>query len=159
MEVVALLFSVSYAIIMMLLLVTLFSNIKVTKRYWPFFFLIILITLGSGLGNLSIGPSIRGFYWFPGLIASILVAVIMVAFSRRTNDVPEKEESKKEEISNTASTESFYATPSRREVQKKIYQGDESIGSVVVSGFFWIIILLLSIILIVGILIDKQFLK
>jgi hypothetical protein len=63
----------------------------------------------------------------------------------------EKEDIQKD---NTTTT---YHSPHTAETQKEIYSGDESIGNAIVSGFLWVIIILLIFIVFAGILMKPTY--
>ena len=154
MKLIAFLFAMFYAIILTSLLVTLSGGRKEWKGYWPFFVLILLVALAAGLWSIPVGPKFREYYWLPGFLTTLIFALLIVAIiPGKKNEKQEEDIGERTDIEKN-STPTTYYSPHAAEPQKGIYQGDDRIGNIALSGVFWIIIVLLTIIIIAGIAID-----
>jgi hypothetical protein len=158
MNTIAFIFALLFAFILTALLVTLFSGGKKWKGYWPFFVLILLVALAAGFWATPIGPVFYGYYWLPGLITA-LIFTLLIATTIPRDKKTKKERGKEKEDTKKNITPTTYYSPHAAEPHKGVYQNNEPIGNVALSGFFWMIIFLLIVIIIAGLIIDKQFIR
>ncbi|HVS90444.1 MAG TPA: hypothetical protein VHE59_00330 [Mucilaginibacter sp.] len=50
-------------------------------RFWLLFILLFLASVGAGQWVVPIGPSASGFHWVPGLIVTVIFALVVAAAS------------------------------------------------------------------------------
>lgn len=101
MEYVGILFALFYAIVITSIFTLIFRNTGPWKGSWIFFFLIFLIALGAGEWTLPIGPAVWGYYWIPGLIAAIILALLLAAatpVSVSGKDITDRDKIEKDQI-------------------------------------------------------------
>lgn len=161
MQLIPFLFALIYSVVLMWMLLKLFSYSKLKKAFWPMFVFIMVVVLGSVLFTFPVGPQISGYHWLPGFIATFIVGLLLVTIASLKSKKIMKVKMKKPDPGKPETKPVFHSSSFTRpkESSKTIYQGDETMGSVVVSGVFWIIILLLSLLLFVAVLIDKELFK
>jgi hypothetical protein len=79
MDLISLIFSFAIAIVITLVFSGLVGNTGPWKGFWPFFLIIFLVILAAGAWVIPIGPPFYDFYWVPGVIVGILVALLIVS--------------------------------------------------------------------------------
>jgi hypothetical protein len=76
---VGIIFALFFAFILTVSFSFLFRNTGPWNSFWVFFFLVFLMALGTGEWAAPVGPSAWGYYWVPGLIAGIIIALALAA--------------------------------------------------------------------------------
>lgn len=119
------------------------------KGFWVFFIIIFFVTLAASEYVTPIGPSVYGYYWIPGLLVAIIFAILLAAVTPKRG-ISSKEEQKEKEAMQKGNTPVTYYSPPGAEPKDRIYQGDEPVKSVAWSGFLWVFIFLLMVLVIIG---------
>ena len=156
MYIIPFLFALFYAIILTLLLVTLFGSVGDWKSSWPLFIIILFSAVAAGLWVVPIGPALWGFYYLPTFIVALIFALLLAITMPGRNKKKANEKTDREEVQKNITPTTYYS-PHAAEPQKGVYRGEENIGTVVMGGFFWVIIILLSFIIIAGILMEPAY--
>lgn len=79
MEFSGILFALLYAVVLTLIFAWLFKNTGPWPGFWAFSLLIFLVALAVGEWAIPTGPSAWGYHWVPGLIASVILALVLAA--------------------------------------------------------------------------------
>lgn len=122
------------------------------KGFWIFLIIIFFVTLASSEYLSPIGPSVYGYYWVPGLMVAVIFAILLAAITPKRG--LSKEEKKDKVIIQKKNIPNTYYSPPNAEPKDRIYQGDEPVKSVAWSGFLWVFIFLLSVLVIIVALIN-----
>lgn len=153
MDAISLLFAVFYAIIMTSLLVTLFGSVRNWRSSWPLFVIILFGVLAAAIWITPVGPAIWGYYWLPGLLVAVIFALLLAAALPGRKSGKEKKEENRESEKKVNHSPGYHRSPAA-ESPKGVYRGDETIGNVMLGGVLWIVIVVLSLIVMAGFLID-----
>lgn len=131
MEFIGILFALLFATILTAFFNLVFRNTGPWSGFWVFFILLFFIALGAGEWAAPRGPSAWGYYWVPGLVAAIILALVLAAVTPR---VPYPASRKRKEV---------VETPEERE--EKVVIG------AMVGVFFWILLSVLVLVAIAGV--------
>jgi hypothetical protein len=138
---VGILFALFWAIVLTVIFAAIFRNTGPWNGFWIFFILIFLIALGVGEWAAPVGPSAWGYYWIPGLLAAIVLALILAAVVPST---PSNLRNTRNVVDEETITEPAN-TPDLTEPT------DTENTTLAFGIFFWIVIIVLVIIAIAGI--------
>ena len=104
--------------------------------FWTFFLILLLVVWASSLWIRPIGPAFYGVSWVPLFFAGLVIAILLAAIPPASPHHKHRSPNKKEE------------TDSRPEDGKKGRDLNRTLA--MVSGFFWILIIFLMIVIIFG---------
>jgi hypothetical protein len=134
MEFIGILFALFIAMALTLIFALILKNTGPWGGFWTFFILLFFIALGAGQWATSLGPSAWGYYWAPGLVSAIILALALAAASQA---------SKNKHLKN------------RKEYLREKERDPEETGvtRIVIGSFFWVLLMVLVLIAGFGLLI------
>ncbi|MCX2452389.1 hypothetical protein OQX61_14030 [Pedobacter sp. PLR] len=134
MEFIGILFALFFAIMLTAVFSLAFRNTGPWGGFWTFFILLFFISLAAGEWAAQRGPSAWGYYWAPGFIAAIVVALLLAATS--PDSAAERARKRAKELRN------------RPEGAR---EAEVSVAATVLGIFFWILIVVLALIALAGV--------
>lgn len=143
------LFSLFYAIILTVIFAVLFKK-DPWNSFWKFFLILFLVGAVSQFWLRPAGPVAWNYYWLPGLLSAVIVALLLVAVYPLGKSIHVKKNKSKEEGTPPELTAASYHSPHSPEGR----QADASERNAGTSIFFWALIILLSLLFIAGLFIE-----
>lgn len=116
------------------------------KGFWIFFFIIFFVTLAASEYVTPVGPTAMGYPWIPGILVAVIFAVLLAAVTPKRNLSKEDKNTQ----GDTPHIHKTYNSPPNAAPQDRIYQGDEPVKGVALSGFLWVLFFLLTVLVIFG---------
>jgi len=132
MEFIGALFAFFFAVMLTAVYKLAFRNIL--GGFWAFFILMFFISLAAGEWAAHRGPAYLGYYWLPGLIAAIVVALVIATVSTKSD------------LSGKAKS----GERTRKIAGKQASDQEVLVSAAVLGIFFWILIAILILVTIAG---------
>lgn len=148
MVMVAIVFSVLYAILLTSIFALIFRNTGPWPGYWIFFIMIFIFSFIAGQWSIPAGPSAWGFYWLPGLLTAVVIATLMAAVAEGDRAGKYR---RAQNLKKNISSSSYYSHHDPESGGSPLYPGDEQETGVLLGGFFWILLVALAIIALIGV--------
>lgn len=146
---VAILFSLFFAVILTAIFALVFRNTGPWSGFWIFFLVVFLFSFIAGQWVTPVGPEAYGYYWMPGLLAAIIVATLMAAVATGSKAGRYK---RSQNLKKNISSTSYYSHRDQGTGGSPLYSADEDETGVMMGGFFWILLVSLVVVALVGIL-------
>jgi hypothetical protein len=136
MEFIGILFALLFATVLTAFFNLVFRNTGPWSGFWVFFILLFFIALGAGEWAAPRGPSVWGYYWAPGLVAALILALVLAAVAP---SAPNSAKRRQKEQRSTADPE----TPEESE--------ENTVIRAMMGVFFWILLSVLVFVAIAGV--------
>lgn len=135
MEFIGILFSFFIAVVITAVFSFVLKRTGPWAGFWIFFLLMFFISFAAGEWAAPRGPSMLGYYWVPGLVAAVVVALVLASAT------PGESSSHKKQ---------------RADIENEVNDAEATVASAVLGIFFWLLIVVLAFAAIAGVLARVQ---
>lgn len=147
-----LLIAAAIAVVIAVIFIVFLKKAGPWGSFWTFFIILFLGVLAASVWVRPVGPDLWGFYWVPGLLTGLIIAFLLAAAGSVASPPggSDADDNKVNEYQKSQYQDDKPGYNPRDADPKRPYFQGEGRRSVIMGAFFWILLLFLLLIAILG---------